>query len=68
LRAAIFKDMQNWRTPNYKDPFPGMPFDNKPMGENAEETYREMLAERGLTRVYQNKGKGELIKVRAVGE
>lgn len=39
----IFKDMQNWRTPQYKDPFPRMPFENKPRGENAEEAYREML-------------------------
>jgi uncharacterized protein (DUF2235 family) len=39
----IFKDMQNWRTPGYKDPFPGVPFRNKPLGEHAEATYRKML-------------------------
>ena len=39
----IFKDMENWRTKDYKDPFPGIPFSNKPHGENAEETYRQML-------------------------
>ncbi|KAH8879413.1 hypothetical protein GQ53DRAFT_672154 [Thozetella sp. PMI_491] len=63
----IFKDMENWRTENYKDPFPGVPFDNKPRGENAEATYRQMLVDRGLTRVCQNGGKGPLIKVKAVG-
>ena len=41
----IFKDMENWRTPSYRDPFPGLPFDNKPQGDNAEEGYREMLFE-----------------------
>jgi uncharacterized protein (DUF2235 family) len=39
----IFKDMQNWRTPAYADPYPGVPFQNKPRGENAEESYRQML-------------------------
>ncbi len=41
----IFKDMENWRTPNYKDPFPNLPFADKPHGENAEETYRQKLLE-----------------------
>lgn len=63
----IFKDMQNWRTPQYKDPFPRMPFENKPRGENAEEAYREMLLSKGLTRVHENGGKGPLIRVTAVG-
>ena len=39
----IFKDMENWRTPGYKDPFPELPFPNKPHGDNAEERYREEL-------------------------
>jgi len=43
----IFKDMENWRTPNYKDPFPGMPFENKPLGEDAESVYRQKLLEVG---------------------
>jgi hypothetical protein len=43
----IFKDMQNWRTPNYKDPFPNTPFPNKPKGEAAEETYRQLLLDVG---------------------
>ena len=41
----IFKDMQNWRTPGYKDPYPGVPFANKPKGPDAEETYRQLLLE-----------------------
>jgi Uncharacterized alpha/beta hydrolase domain (DUF2235) len=45
----IFKDSENWRTPNYKDPFPGVPFDNKPTGENAAATYRKNLMEVGDT-------------------
>jgi hypothetical protein len=39
----IFKDMENWRTPHYKDPFPGNPFDHKPKGDDAADTYRELL-------------------------
>jgi len=41
----IFKDMENWRTPKYKDPFPDLPFPDKPHGENAEDTYRQRLVE-----------------------
>ncbi|KAH8902545.1 hypothetical protein BR93DRAFT_988367 [Coniochaeta sp. PMI_546] len=63
----IFKDMQNWRTPGYKDPFPNVPFPNKPRGEGAEDIYRQLLLDRGLTRVNQNCGVGDLIKVKAVG-
>ncbi|KAK3944687.1 hypothetical protein QBC46DRAFT_350417 [Diplogelasinospora grovesii] len=63
----IFKDMENWQTPGYEDPFPGVPFTDKPTGEGAAEKYRQMLLDRGLTRVYQDGGKGALIKVRAVG-
>lgn len=39
----IFKDMENWRTPKYIDPYPRVPFSNKPRGENAASTYRQML-------------------------
>ncbi|OIW32977.1 hypothetical protein CONLIGDRAFT_568985 [Coniochaeta ligniaria NRRL 30616] len=63
----IFKDMQNWRTPDYRDPFPNVPFPNKPKGEGAEDIYRQLLLDRGLTRVNQNCGTGDLIKVKAVG-
>lgn len=42
---SIFKDMENWRTPHYDDPFPNDPFPNKPWGDNAEETYRQKLLE-----------------------
>ncbi|KAK0621278.1 hypothetical protein B0T17DRAFT_591195 [Bombardia bombarda] len=62
----IYKDMQNWRTPDYEDPFPGVPFDNKPTGEGAGAKYRQMLIDRGLTRVYEGGGKGPMIKIRAV--
>lgn len=62
----VFKDMQNWQTKKYKDPYPGIPFDNKPMGENAAETYRNMLIEKGLTRAYEGGGFGKLITIKAV--
>lgn len=62
----IFKDMQNWRTKGYKDPFPGIPFDNKPMGDNAEEEYRRRLIEKGYTRVFDHGASGQLITVKAV--
>ncbi len=41
----IFKDMQNCATPNYVDPFPGVPFKNKPRGLDAKPKYRQMLLE-----------------------
>ncbi|KAK3379589.1 hypothetical protein B0T24DRAFT_647140 [Lasiosphaeria ovina] len=53
----IYKDMQNWHTPNYEDPFPSIPFDDKPRGEDAA---------RKMTRVYEGTGSGPLIKVKAV--
>lgn len=62
----IFKDMQNWRTPRYRDPFPGVPFAGKPAGANAEETYRQMLLDRAYTRVREGAGAGRLITVKAV--
>ncbi|KAI0816687.1 hypothetical protein GGR55DRAFT_674880 [Xylaria sp. FL0064] len=42
---AIFKDMQNWTNENYDDPFPTVPFTNKPKGEDAAAIYRERLVE-----------------------
>lgn len=62
----IFKDMQNWRTKDYKDPFPGVPFDNKPMGDNAEDEYRLKLIEHGYTRVFDHGGSGGLITIKAI--
>ncbi|KAK0623054.1 hypothetical protein B0T14DRAFT_161700 [Immersiella caudata] len=62
----IYKDMQNWQTSDYEDPFPGVPFDIKPRGITAKAVYRQMLADRGLTRLYQGVNKDKLIKIRAV--
>ncbi|PSR94237.1 hypothetical protein BD289DRAFT_465956 [Coniella lustricola] len=62
----IFKDMQNWRTKNYKDPFPGAPFDEKPLGDDAESAYRMKLIEKGYTRVFEEGGAGKLITIKAV--
>lgn len=63
----IFKDMQNWRTKGYKDPFPGVPFDDKPLGDDAEVEYRRRLIDKGYTRVYEGGGEGKLITIKAVG-
>lgn len=41
----IFKDMQNWTNEHYDDPFPTIPFTNKPKGEGAAAIYRERLIE-----------------------
>lgn len=62
----IFKDMQNWQTKKYKDPFPNAPFADKPMGDNAAEDYRRLLLEHGFTRVYEGGGHGKLITIKAV--
>jgi len=63
----IFKDMQNWRTPDYDDPFPGVPFVDKPRGPKAAPIYQKLLEERGFTRLHEDRGSGALIKVKAVG-
>ncbi|KAI1078385.1 hypothetical protein F5B20DRAFT_571631 [Whalleya microplaca] len=63
----IFKDMQNWMNPKYKDSFPQLPFTGKPKGANAVHNYREKLVEKGYTRVRQNKGQGDPIRVKAIG-
>ncbi|PNY27913.1 Uncharacterized protein TCAP_02182 [Tolypocladium capitatum] len=60
----IFKDMQNWRTDNYVDPFPSSPFPDKPKGPRAAEEYRARLAKMGYTRVDQCNG--DPITVKAV--
>ncbi|KAI1143808.1 hypothetical protein F5Y05DRAFT_418041 [Hypoxylon sp. FL0543] len=63
----IFSDMQNWMNEKYKDQFPQMPFPDKPKGPHAAEEYRNRLVEEGYTRVRQDKGRGELINVKAIG-
>ena len=60
----IFKDMQNWMNPDYKDQFPDIPFSNKPKGPKAADEYRTRLQKMGYTRVTQKNG--ELIKIKAV--
>ncbi|KAI0871473.1 hypothetical protein GGS24DRAFT_58553 [Hypoxylon argillaceum] len=62
----IFKDMQNWTNEHYDDPFPTIPFTNKPKGEGAAAIYRERLIE-NYTRVKEDKGQGGLIQVLAIG-
>ncbi|KAI0602991.1 hypothetical protein F4775DRAFT_587524 [Biscogniauxia sp. FL1348] len=63
----VFKDMQNWMNPDYEDPFPNLPFSDKPKGTNAMDAYRQKLVENGYTRVRQGKGQGDFIKVKAIG-
>ncbi|KAI1417545.1 hypothetical protein F5Y13DRAFT_184885 [Hypoxylon sp. FL1857] len=63
----VFKDMQNWMNGGYKDQFPDLPFPDKPKGPHAAEEYRKRLVEKGYTRVRQDNGRGELIKVKAIG-
>ncbi|KZL84210.1 hypothetical protein CI238_11757, partial [Colletotrichum incanum] len=62
----IFKDMENWNNHRYRDEFPTVPFDNKPKGEGAADVYRSRLEKLGMTRVRQEEGNGEIIKVKAV--
>ncbi|KAJ3567161.1 hypothetical protein NPX13_g6866 [Xylaria arbuscula] len=63
----IFKDMQNWSNEGYADPFPTVPFTNKPKGTNAADIYRERLVENGYSRVRGNNGTGAPIRVLAIG-
>ncbi|KAI1096340.1 hypothetical protein F5B19DRAFT_435976 [Rostrohypoxylon terebratum] len=63
----VFKDMQNWMNPDYKDQFPQLPFPSKPKGEHAADEYRKLLVEMGYTRVNQKEGKGDLIRIKAIG-
>lgn len=41
----VFKDMQNWMNPDYKDQFPQIPFPDKPKGSHAMDEYRKRLVE-----------------------
>ncbi|KAI1492474.1 hypothetical protein F5X96DRAFT_677714 [Biscogniauxia mediterranea] len=59
----VFKDMQNWMNPDYEDPFPNLPFSDKPKGAKAVDVYRQKLVENGYTRVRQEKGEGDFIKL-----
>lgn len=61
---TIFKDMQNWMDDDYDDPFPDIPFSNKPKGLHAAKEYRARLEKMGYTRV--NQKNGNLIKIKAV--
>ncbi|KAI1502663.1 hypothetical protein F5X99DRAFT_407739 [Biscogniauxia marginata] len=63
----VFKDMQNWMNPDYDDPFPNLPFPEKPKGIYAVDDYRQRLVAKGYTRVRQNRGRGDLITVKAIG-
>ncbi|KAK8089452.1 hypothetical protein PG997_004413 [Apiospora hydei] len=76
----IFKDTQNFRSRltgeaetertvnfDYGDPFPRLPFPDKPKGDGAVEAYRKRLVEMGFTRVCQNGEESAPIKIKAVG-
>lgn len=60
----IFKDMQNWMNDGYVDPFPNVPFSDKPKGPDAAEIYRARLERLGFTRVTQRNG--DLIRIKAI--
>ncbi|PHH84150.1 hypothetical protein CDD83_2401 [Cordyceps sp. RAO-2017] len=60
----IFKDMQNWINDDYRDPFPDVPFSDKPTGPDAAAEYRARLERIKYTRVRQRNG--HLITVKAV--
>ncbi|KAF4979649.1 hypothetical protein FZEAL_4206 [Fusarium zealandicum] len=62
----IFKDMQHWMDDEYEDPFPNIPFSNKPKGKDAPAEYRARLEELGYTRVRHNYAQGDLIRIKAV--
>ncbi|KAG5658748.1 hypothetical protein KAF25_007301 [Fusarium avenaceum] len=63
----IFKDMQHWMDDDYDDPFPNIPFPDKPKGKNAAEEYRARLEQLGFTRVRREQGQGDIITIKAVG-
>jgi len=44
----IFKDQENFKTLDYKDTFPDVPFSNKPKGHNAAKEYKRRLEEVSL--------------------
>lgn len=39
----IFKDMEHWMDNEYEDPFPALPFSEKPKGPGASEEYKARL-------------------------
>jgi uncharacterized protein (DUF2235 family) len=41
----VFKDMQNWMNPDFRDEFPTKPFADKPKGSHAAAKYRAKLVE-----------------------
>ena len=43
LFYPIFKDMENWMDDDYDDPFPALPFSEKPKGAGASEEYKARL-------------------------
>lgn len=63
----IFKDMQHWMDYDYEDPFPNIPFPDKPKGEDAADIYRARLEQLGYTRVRRSEGQGDIITIKAVG-
>ncbi|KAF5664778.1 hypothetical protein FCIRC_10728 [Fusarium circinatum] len=63
----IFKDMQHWMDDGYEDPFPNIPFPDKPKGEDAADVYRARLEQLGYTRVRRSEGQGDIITIKAVG-
>ncbi|KAI6782154.1 uncharacterized protein J7T54_002391 [Emericellopsis cladophorae] len=60
----IFTDMQHWQDDDYDDPYPTVPFPNKPKGPHAAREYRARLEQMGYTRVCQ--ADGRLIKIKGV--
>ncbi|KAG8666277.1 hypothetical protein FPOAC2_11383 [Fusarium poae] len=61
----IFKDMQHWMDADYEDPFPNIPFPDKPKGKDAADKYRARLEQLGYTRVKRDQG-DEIITIKAV--
>ena len=43
LFYPIFKDMEHWMDDDYEDPFPSLPFSEKPKGAGASEEYKARL-------------------------
>ena len=39
----VFKDMENWMNDEYDDPFPSLPFSEKPKGPGAAHEYKARL-------------------------
>lgn len=43
LFYPVFKDMENWMNDEYDDPFPSIPFSEKPKGRGASVEYKARL-------------------------